>query len=240
MKRGKKICKTLKEVRMQVAKANDIDYTPAECHHEGDCAGTCPKCESEVKYLERQLQLRRQLGKAVAVVGVSMGLAALSACKTHKAAPIELGGDVTVGTEEGPTPEMTEGIVPMIFDSTAVETAPVAEQTTEGIYGENSDIPDTVDPPTYPGGMAALSKFLSDNIQYPKEAEKAKIEGRVLVGFIVDVDGAISESRVEHSSHPLLDREALRVVRLMPAWNPAMEDGKPVKVRYHLPVTFKL
>ena len=83
-------------------------------------------------------------------------------------------------------------------------------------------------------------KFLSDNIQYPKEAEKAKIEGRVLVGFIVDVDGAISESRVEHSSHPLLDREALRVVRLMPAWNPAMENGKPVKVRYHLPVNFKL
>lgn len=240
MKRGKKICKTLKEVRMQVAKVNDIDYTPAECHHKGDCAGTCPNCEAEVKYLERQLQLRRQLGKAVAVVGVSVGLAALSACKTHRAAaPIEQGGDVTVGTE-APTIEMTEGIVPMTFDTTAVEPAPVIVQPTDAIYGENSDIPDTVAPPTYPGGMAALSKFLSDNIQYPKEAEKAKIEGRVLVGFIVDVDGAISESRVEHSSHPLLDREALRVVRLMPAWNPAMEDGKPVKVRYHLPVNFKL
>ena len=240
MKRGKKICKTLKEVRIQVARANDIDYVPAECHHEGDCAGTCPKCEAEVRYLERQLSMRRQLGKAVAVVGVSVGLAALSACKTHKTTPTELGGDVTVGTD-APTIEMTEGIVPMTFDTTAVVPPPVIiEQNPEAIYGENSDIPDTVDPPTYPGGMAALSKFLSDNIQYPKEAEKAKIEGRVLVGFIVDVDGAISESRVEHSSHPLLDREALRVVRLMPAWNPAMENGKPVKVRYHLPVNFKL
>ena len=80
MKRGKRICNTLKEVRMQVAKANDIEYAPTECHHEGDCAGTCPKCESEVRWLEQQLQLRRQLGKAVAVVGVSVGLAALTAC----------------------------------------------------------------------------------------------------------------------------------------------------------------
>ena len=52
MKRGKKICKALKEVRLQVAKANDIEYAPTECHHEGDCAGTCPKCEAEVQYLE--------------------------------------------------------------------------------------------------------------------------------------------------------------------------------------------
>ena len=59
---------------MQVAKANEIKYAPTECHHEGDCAGTCPSCEAEVRYLEQQLQLRRQLGKAVAVVGVSMGL----------------------------------------------------------------------------------------------------------------------------------------------------------------------
>ena len=78
MKRGKWICNTLKEVRMQVAKANGIKHTPTECHHEGDCAGTCPKCEAEVRSLEQQLQLRRQLGKAVAVVGVSVGLAALN------------------------------------------------------------------------------------------------------------------------------------------------------------------
>ena len=58
---------------MRVAKANDIRYAPTECHHEGDCAGTCPKCEAEVRWLEQQLQLRRQLGKAVAVVGVSVG-----------------------------------------------------------------------------------------------------------------------------------------------------------------------
>ena len=87
MKRGKRICKTLKEVRKQVAKANDIAYSPTVCHHEGDCAGTCPACEAEVRYLEQQLQLRRQLGKAVAVVGVSMGLVAMASCESKKAAP---------------------------------------------------------------------------------------------------------------------------------------------------------
>lgn len=237
MKRGKKICKTLKEVRMQVAKANDIDYAPTECHHQGDCAGTCPKCEAEVRYLERQLSLRRHLGKAVAVVGVSMGLAAITACKTHKP-PVELAGDIA---PDPPITAETDGYIPREqVDILQIDTTILPEKPADAIYGENSDIPDTVDPPTYPGGMAALSKFLSDNMKYPKEAEKAKIEGRVLVGFIVDVDGAISEARVEHSSHPLLDREALRVIRMMPAWNPAMEDGKPVKVRYHLPVNFKL
>ena len=55
MKRGKRICETLKGIRREIAEANEIDYQPAECTHEGDCAGTCPKCESETRWLERQL-----------------------------------------------------------------------------------------------------------------------------------------------------------------------------------------
>ena len=87
MNTGRKICKALKEVRMQVADANGIRYAPTECHYEGECTGTCPKCEGEVRWLEQQLLLRRQLGKAVAVVGVSMGLAALTACNTCNRTP---------------------------------------------------------------------------------------------------------------------------------------------------------
>jgi TonB family protein len=240
MKRGKKICKALKEVRLQVAKANDIEYAPTECHHEGDCAGTCPKCEAEVQYLERQLQLRRHLGKAVAVVGVSMGLAAITACKTHKIFPPKLAGDVEATP---PITAETDGYIsPKQTDTLTIDTVAAPEKPADGIYGQDSELPDFVAPPTYPGGMAALSQFLSENIKYPQEAVKANITGRVLVGFIVDVDGALSETRVEHSVHPLLDREALRVIRLMPSWNPAKDTttGKPVKVRYHLPVNFKL
>lgn len=83
MMKGKSICKVLKAIRKQVADANDIKYEPRECHHQGDCRGTCPACEAEVKYIEQQLDLRRQLGKAVAVVGISAGLAALTGCTNN-------------------------------------------------------------------------------------------------------------------------------------------------------------
>ncbi len=83
MMKGKSICKVLKAIRKQVADANDIKYEPRECHHQGDCRGTCPACEAEVKYIEQQLDLRRQLGKAVAVVGISAGLAALTSCTNN-------------------------------------------------------------------------------------------------------------------------------------------------------------
>ena len=80
MTRGKTICGVLKTIRKQVADANEIKYEPRECHHQGECRGTCPACESEVRYIERELGLRRQLGKAVAIVGISAGLSALSGC----------------------------------------------------------------------------------------------------------------------------------------------------------------
>ena len=80
MARGKSICSVLKTIRKQVADANDIEYEPRECHHQGDCRGTCPACEAEVRYIQQQLDIRRQLGKAVAVVGISAGLAALNSC----------------------------------------------------------------------------------------------------------------------------------------------------------------
>ena len=108
MKRGKKICNTLKEVRMQVAKANDINYAPTECHHEGNCAGTCPKCESEVRWLEKQLQIRRQLGKAVAVVGVSMGIAALSACNNDRFTD-QTAGEIEIAPDSESVECQTEG-----------------------------------------------------------------------------------------------------------------------------------
>ena len=80
MEKGKRTCNVLKEVRLQIAKANEIKYEPHECHHEGPCAGTCPACEAEVKYLEQQLQIRRMLGRAVMLTGIAAGLSSLTAC----------------------------------------------------------------------------------------------------------------------------------------------------------------
>ena len=71
MERGKKTCKILKDIRRQIAQQNDIEFITSECKHKGDCAGTCPKCEAEVAYLERQLEERRRLGKIAKVAGIA-------------------------------------------------------------------------------------------------------------------------------------------------------------------------
>ncbi len=71
--KGKEKCKALKEIRKQIAEKNDIEFIVSECTHKGDCKGTCPKCEAELRYLEKQLEIRKSLGKAVAVAGISVG-----------------------------------------------------------------------------------------------------------------------------------------------------------------------
>lgn len=74
MPRGKQTCKILKEIRKQIAAENDIELVIGECTYQGDCLGTCPKCEAEVRYLERELEKRQRLGKAVAIAGLSVGM----------------------------------------------------------------------------------------------------------------------------------------------------------------------
>jgi len=75
---GKEICKALRNIRRHIASTNDIAYVPAECDYQGECSGTCPRCESEMRYIERQLRLRRAMGKAVVVAGLTLTTAALT------------------------------------------------------------------------------------------------------------------------------------------------------------------
>jgi hypothetical protein len=84
MKHGKHICNTLKAIRLDIARANGINYAPQECHHEGDCLGTCPACESEMRYLEREIARRRSNGRAALVAGVSMGLMSFTATSCNQ------------------------------------------------------------------------------------------------------------------------------------------------------------
>ena len=81
MERGKQTCKILKEIRQQIALENDIELVTSECTHKGDCAGTCPKCEAEVRYLERELEKRQRMGKVAVFAGLSLGtIVAASGC----------------------------------------------------------------------------------------------------------------------------------------------------------------
>lgn len=92
----------------------------------------------------------------------------------------------------------------------------------------------------FPGGMGALVQFLQAETRYPKEAQDKKIQGKVLVEFIVDKEGNVTDVNVLKSAHPLLDAEAVRVCRAMPQWTPAQDgDGKYVKSTYQLPFTFQ-
>jgi len=281
MTRGKTICSVLKTIRKQVADANDIKYEPRECHHQGECRGTCPACEAEVRYIERELDLRRQLGKAVAIVGISAGLSALTGC-SEKAKKVdnvsEEGSKLTVGKVMVDTPERLDGDVeykspvdtviidkdpatikkrtapfkapapePEEVDSVCidegevlrcgevvVEPQPLTEEKAE-IFGDVAE-----QMPSFPGGQSKLIEFLAENTRYPEECKETCIQGRVVVTFLVERDGSISHIKVVKSLDPLLDEEAVRVVSSMPKWNPGMQNGMRVGVKYTIPVTFRL
>ena len=94
--------------------------------------------------------------------------------------------------------------------------------------------------PSFPGGQSALFQWLSSNIKYPVVAEENGVQGRVIVTFVVERDGSITDVKVVKSVDPSLDKEAVRVTKSMPKWIPGKQNGSAVRVKYTLPVTFRL
>ena len=94
--------------------------------------------------------------------------------------------------------------------------------------------------PSFPGGAGALMKYLSENIKYPVVAQENGVQGRVVVSFVVERDGSITDVKVARSVDPSLDREAMRVVRSMPHRIPGKQNGSAVRVKYNVPVSFRL
>ena len=105
----------------------------------------------------------------------------------------------------------------------------------------NQKVFDTVEQmPEYPGGMQAMIAFLQTNMKYPEDAAKQKVEGRVMVQFVVETDGSVSDVHVAKQVFPSLDAEAVRVVQAMPKWTPGKEKGRVVRVKYLLPIVFRM
>lgn len=94
--------------------------------------------------------------------------------------------------------------------------------------------------PEFPGGMEALTKYLSENIKYPEQAKKDKIQGKVYISFVVEKDGSVADAKVLRGIGGGCDEEALRVVNAMPKWTPGKQRNTPVRVQYNLPIVFKL
>ncbi len=209
-KHGKHICNALKQVRIDIARANGINYAPRECHHEGDCAGTCPACESEMRYLEREIARRRAHGKAALVAGVSMGLSSLSAMAAQAPSSVP----------------MMSGDHPASLLCDTTERYEVFGQIYESV-------------PQFPGGDAALMRYLGANIKYPPELADSCFQGRVVVNFLIDKAGQVAEVKVAPPAHELIERELVRVCESLPRFEPARRDGEPIDFWYTLPISFK-
>lgn len=210
MKHGKSVCNTLKQIRLDIARANGIDYVPAPCNHDGDCAGSCPACESEVEYLEKEIARKRSVGKAVLIAGVGLtSLVAMASPLSKTTTPID---------NSAPS---------QVCDTT----------TRNEVFGNN---PHRM--PSFPGGDAALMRFISEHVVYPEEAYKNHIEGKVIVQFLIEKTGKVGEVKVARSVNEELDREAVRVIKLLPDFTPGYNHIKhePMEIWYTLPVTFKI
>ena len=117
MTRGKETCKILKEIRQQIALENGIELVISECKHQGDCAGTCPKCEDEVRYLENQLLVRKNFGHQISIVGMAASITAavvLSSCERPLTGDMPLSGDVEL-QDSTTTPNDSEDHLPNTF-----------------------------------------------------------------------------------------------------------------------------
>lgn len=113
--KGKNKCKILKQIRQRIADENDIPYVTRACTYQGDCTGTCPKCEAELRYLEQELEKRRSLGKSVAVAAVAAGLSlSMAACGSRKGSGSAGNNDPSLPTPNPPlsTQEVLKGELP--------------------------------------------------------------------------------------------------------------------------------
>ena len=148
----------------------------------------------------------------------------------------QLDAKVAVGTkdEEG----VKDRTVEAVRSDIAVAAPPPPPAPKPEVSNKVFDVVEEM--PSFPGGQAALMSFLSSNIKYPVVAQENGVQGRVIVGFVVERDGSITDVKVMRSVDPSLDREAQRVVRAMPRWKPGKQNGSAVRVKYTVPVVFRL
>ncbi len=132
--------------------------------------------------------------------------------------------EISTVTQEGPTE--------VVFEEPVEEVVEVTDEDKIFLVVEQ--------PATFPGGMEALNKFLQRNIHYPSTARRMGVDGRVFVQFVVDKEGKIGDIQVIKGLSADCDKEAIRLIQMMPAWQPGKQNGRPVRSRFVLPIYFKL
>lgn len=207
MARGKHTCKILKEIRRQIAEANGIEFATSECRYKGDCLGTCPKCEAEVRNLEQQLRARSLAGKAIALAGISAGMILMSGCSGP--------------SSSSQSDEILQGEPVELTDSM---------DWTEGENVAGWDESEVDEKPQFPGGDVAMRQFFDEC--YRKE--KDVIIGNVTVGYLVDSRGKIIYTEIVEGDS-LLGEQIMRIIKQFPDYVPGRKNGKPVDVYMTFP-----
>jgi len=240
MKRGKQTCRILKEIRKQIADANDIELITSECQFKGDCLGTCPKCESEVRYLEQQLRHRQMLGKAVTLFGLSAGAITLNAAE-HVAVEPNLNTGIRTEQMNNMRADSVEEMAVIGDTITPKPKSNKKKKPKETTDSEDNKVfGDLIEQqPSFPGGTTAMMEWITNHLRYPKQYAEGGVTGRVIVQFTVDIKGRIRDAVIVRSLDFLCDREAIRLVLSMPRWNPGALNGKKLPVKYTLPISFK-
>ena len=273
--RGKHICNTLKAIRLEIARANGIEYAPRECHHKGNCSGTCPACEGEMRYLEREIARRHTLGKAALVAGLSLGLMSFTPApgntvytsveevtsidaliqisgtvldenhepligatvallnNPNKGIATDIDGHFTLSVPKGSKIKVTyigyEDVVVEVKDGMTITLKPSDNVI---LCGEVVVVKSHAKNAQYPGGDKALQKFIKKNFVLPDD-----ITGREYVMIEVDVDkkGNVSNPRILNEIGTAFEREALRVAGLIKKIKPARDaKGKKTDSTYSI------
>ena len=151
-------------------------------------------------------------GTAIKVAGVAAGIVAMTACSDGK----------IQRTVSDNAKQWRAAII-----------KPTADPDSSKIFGAAEEMP------SFPGGEKALMQYIKDNTYYPEEMCEGAAQGRVMVGFVINEDGSISDVKVLRSLTPECDEVAVKIVKGMPKWNPGKQNGKAVKTKYTVPVSFR-
>ena len=205
MARGKQTCKILKEIRRQIAEANGIEFVTSECRYKGDCLGTCPKCEAEVRYLEQQLRVRTLTGKAVALAGISAGMILMSGCS---------------GTSSNNNNNKVEELEDVVHNIEEVEDT-VEEGELPAIWLESQ----VDEKPQFPGGDDEMRHFFDECWR----KEDAAILGSAQIGYIVNSKGKVESPEIIEGDS-LLGEQLIRIINQFPDYTPGKKNGIAVDV----------
>lgn len=179
---GKEKCRALKEIRRQIAEKNDIPYAVSQCTHQGNCKGTCPKCEAELRYLEKELALRKSLGKAVAVAGISLAaFSGLTAC-----------GISGTGTSQAGTPQTGSASIPEPAGGDASGTLVPGSQPDDS---SSQTLPESFVPAEPAPQDEYMGELPEDLVMGEILPASYTIEGDISLQEAPDISGGDSDSR---------------------------------------------